>query len=247
MDEKIHEAFAVHMLNDAGKAKAREISQRFNTLLAHMEPIGVDGRHLAIVTTKLEEACFFAKKSIASKAANVVGLLLVLLLPGLVFAQDIPAPPAPAAAPGSQTILELVLQYVVAPLLPVIGGLLVFALKKLTEYLTAKSAESKGALVGAKLTGAAASAVAEINATLRPQLEAALADGKLTDTEKAALKAEALKLLKEKLPAELLGAASGIFGGFLDTYLGGLIEREVLAQKATAAIAAQAAPVPPTP
>lgn len=148
-------------------------------------------------------------------------------------AQALEAP----APPTKVDVLQLVLQYLVAPLLPVLGGLLVFALKRLTDYLNAKAAESKGSLVAAKLTGAAASAVAEINATLRPKLEAALADGVLTDAEKKELKEAALALLKTKLPGELLGAASGIFGGFLDTYLGGLVERELLNQKATAAIA----------
>jgi hypothetical protein len=145
----------------------------------------------------------------------------------------------PTPAPAKVDVMQLVLQYLVAPLLPVLGGLLMFALKKLTDYLTAKSAESKGALVAAKLTGAAASAVAEINATLRPELEAALADGVLTDAEKTKLKTAALELLKTRLPSELLGAASSIFGGFLDTYLGGLVERSLLEQKATAAIGAR--------
>lgn len=163
--------------------------------------------------------------------------LALVALPA--FAQDIPAPPAQPVPATGQTLLEMVLQYVVAPLIPVVGGLLVFALKKLTEYLAAKSHESKAAAVGAKLTGAAASVVAEINATLRPELEAALADGKLTDEEKAKLKTAALQMLKTKLPAELMQAAGGIFGGFLDTYLGGLIERELLQQKA---VAAQAVP-----
>lgn len=159
-------------------------------------------------------------------------------IPGVVEFVDagevIPAAP-PASSPK---VLELVLQYLVAPLLPVLGGLLAFALKKLSDYLMARSAESKGALVANKLVGAAQSVVAELNATLRPELEAALADGVLTEVEKAKLKEHALQLLKTKLPADLLAAASGIFGGFLDTYLGGLIERAVIDQKATAAIGA---------
>lgn len=150
-----------------------------------------------------------------------------------------PAPVVVTAPTVGQQIAAGVIQYVVVPLLMPIGALLVWALKKLVDYLNEKGKESAAARIAAKLTGAAASAVAEINATLRPKLEAALADGVLTDKEKAELKEAALALLKTKLPGELLQAAGGIFGGFLDTYLGGLIERQVLEQKVTAAQAAQ--------
>lgn len=142
--------------------------------------------------------------------------------------------PAPGPTVGQQVIQGLI-QYVLVPGLAPLGALLLFALKKLVDYLNTKADESKLAMVGAKLTGAAASAVAEINVTLRPKLEAALADGVLTDKEKAELKDAALTLLKSKLPAELMKTASAIFGGFLDTYLGGLVERNVLEQKALAA------------
>lgn len=145
--------------------------------------------------------------------------------------------------PAAKTdILALVLQYVVAPALPVLGALLVWALKKLVDYLGAKSAESKGALVGLKLATAAQSVVADLNSTLRPQLEAALADGVLTDAEKKQLKDAALTALKTKLPAELMGAASGIFGAFLDTHLSGLVEQAVSQQKAVAAASSPPSP-----
>lgn len=156
-------------------------------------------------------------------------------------AADFATFPTPAPTLGQQ-IVAGVLQYVVVPLLPVLGGLVAFALKKLVDYLAAKSAESKVALVGAKLATAAQSAVAEINVTLRPQLEAALADGVLTEAEKKQLKEAALTLLKTRLPAELMGAAGAIFGGFLDTHLSGLVERSLLEQKAVAAAASPQKP-----
>lgn len=187
----------------------------------------------SVALRKLLEA-----KDAAVRAGFMALLALVVFLPSLAFAQEaIPTPlPLPAA---KSDILSLVLQYVVAPALPVLGALVVWALKKLGDYLTAKSAESKGALVALKLTGAAQSVVAELNATLRPQLEAALADGVLTEAEKKALKEAALTSLKTKLPAELMGAASGIFGSFLDTHLSGLVEQAVLQQKAVAGVAAR--------
>lgn len=63
-------AFAVHMLNDDGKAKATAIANAFDTLGDELEELCPSGREFAIVMTKLEEACFFAKKSMANDVAN---------------------------------------------------------------------------------------------------------------------------------------------------------------------------------
>lgn len=63
--------FAVHMLNEDGKLKAQIIAARFEFLLVEMEAIiGPQGREMAIVRTKLEEGCFFAKKAMASQPQN---------------------------------------------------------------------------------------------------------------------------------------------------------------------------------
>lgn len=62
--------FKVHMLNESGKKKAGEIAEGFSLLLDGLEKLGVNGRELALVKTKCEEACFFAKRSIASQPEN---------------------------------------------------------------------------------------------------------------------------------------------------------------------------------
>ena len=62
--------FGSHMLNAQGKLIARDIGDRFAALLDQLKERGVDGRELAIVATKMEEACFFAKRSIATKPEN---------------------------------------------------------------------------------------------------------------------------------------------------------------------------------
>lgn len=64
--------FEVHMLNEAGKTKAGQIAYVFDGLLGSLESICPEGRLMAIVRTKLEEACFFAKKAMASDYVNVV-------------------------------------------------------------------------------------------------------------------------------------------------------------------------------
>lgn len=61
----MHDAFAVHTLTDEGKHKAQDIAEAFDGLLKKLGSLVPDGREMAIVRTKLEEACFFAKKAMA--------------------------------------------------------------------------------------------------------------------------------------------------------------------------------------
>jgi hypothetical protein len=63
-------AFQVHRLNENGMEKAQKIAQAFDTLLDELHTHCHDGREFALVKTKLEEACFFAKKSMANHPAN---------------------------------------------------------------------------------------------------------------------------------------------------------------------------------
>ena len=151
--------------------------------------------------------------------------LLLTLVSFAVFAQDTAPPPA------QSPILTAVLQYVVPALITVLGPLAIYALQQLAAFLKAKGSESKVLGVLSVVTEAAHSVVAELNATLKPQLQAALADGVLTDDEKRQLKKAALDILKHKLPAATLASAQGMFGPMLDTWLGGLVERAVVEQK----------------
>lgn len=136
-----------------------------------------------------------------------------------------------AEAPKPSPVLEAVLQYVVAPAIALLAPLLLAALAKLVTYLHSKEKESKLAMIGGVVADAAQSVVAELNATLKPQLLKALEDGKLTDVEKAQLKEAALTALKTKLPAATMAGASAIFGPLVDQWLGGMVERAVTAQK----------------
>ena len=84
----MNKEFQVHMLNDAGKAKAAAIAVAFDECLTKLITLcappanGSPGagailypqgtREMAIVRTKLEEACFFAKKAMASSPENGV-------------------------------------------------------------------------------------------------------------------------------------------------------------------------------
>lgn len=149
---------------------------------------------------------------------------LVVCSPLLALAQE-------AASPAPSPVLTAFMQYVVPALVTVLGPLLVLALGQLAAFLRAKAGESKAAGVALVFTEAAHSVVAELEVTLKPKLQAALADGVLTQAEKDALKKAALDALKTRLPATALQSASAVFGPMLDTWLGGLIERAVSAQK----------------
>lgn len=69
----MHKEFEVHMLNEVGKEKASAIAAVFDDCLTKLEFLCGDispTREMALVRTKLEEACFFAKKAMASKSGN---------------------------------------------------------------------------------------------------------------------------------------------------------------------------------
>lgn len=66
----MNKEFAVHMLNDGGRAKAQAIAQAFDGCLEALAVLCPPGREMALVRTKLEEACFFAKKAMASAPEN---------------------------------------------------------------------------------------------------------------------------------------------------------------------------------
>lgn len=59
--------FKVHMLTEEGKGKAREIAKIFDTCLTQLSEVTTapECRYTKLVRTKLEEACFFAKKAMA--------------------------------------------------------------------------------------------------------------------------------------------------------------------------------------
>lgn len=64
----IHEAFKFHKLNKQGQDKALDMALAFNAFLEDLDL--PEGRYKALVITKLEEACFFAKKSMATDKSN---------------------------------------------------------------------------------------------------------------------------------------------------------------------------------
>ena len=70
MGEKNNAEFAVHKLNEEGMKKAKHIQYLFDSCLNGLEEVCTTGREFSITKTKLEEACFFAKKAMAINLAN---------------------------------------------------------------------------------------------------------------------------------------------------------------------------------
>ncbi len=76
----ISQEFSTHLLNEQGKTKARQIAEDFDNLLRYLHITcfgqkdsnkeGWEGREWALVKTKLEEACFYAKKAMAKLPEN---------------------------------------------------------------------------------------------------------------------------------------------------------------------------------
>ena len=65
----MNKLFQVHKLNASGLDAAKCIAQQFNNVAEYIENLP-DGREKSIALTKLEEACFFAKKAIAVLPEN---------------------------------------------------------------------------------------------------------------------------------------------------------------------------------
>ena len=63
--------FKVNTLNDLGAQRAKFIANAFDDLLDDIKLVCPDAREFAICKSKLEEACFYAKKAMCSKGENL--------------------------------------------------------------------------------------------------------------------------------------------------------------------------------
>ncbi len=169
-------------------------------------------------------------------------LLLLAAISSLALAQDVPAPPSPAAVlasdapPAPKPVVH-------TEMLDVAFGALTLVLGLLGRYLMGKSGESKVAATLATISEAIRAAVAEANVTLKPKLKTYLEDGKLSDEEALSLKNDVVALVQAKLPPGIIRSLVAIFGGFADTWIRGQVERAVIEQKAAEAAAKVVTPV----
>lgn len=123
--------------------------------------------------------------------------------------------------PAPKTALEMVIAYILVPLIPILGTLLAAALGKLVTFLHAKEGNSKIAAAFAVATDFVNTAFTHLRAGIEPDLKMALADGTLDAVERANLVTKLVALVKAELPAGLMGVLSATLGPALDTWLSG--------------------------
>lgn len=73
MAEPKDNLFGFHKLNVTGQDKAVKIQELYENFLSKLQKQigdGQYGREAAIMRSKLEESCFYAKKAMASLASN---------------------------------------------------------------------------------------------------------------------------------------------------------------------------------
>lgn len=66
----MRDEFRVHMLNGDGLQKADAIAAVFSEALSELEAAVPAGRARSITITKLQEACFWAKRGVAEVPGN---------------------------------------------------------------------------------------------------------------------------------------------------------------------------------
>lgn len=138
-------------------------------------------------------------------------------------------------------IQAMFLQIVVPAAFTILAALITFGGKKLISYIDAKTktehASAKTILVGgilARLTAAVQTVVLDVNGTIKADMIAAAADGKITDEEKAEIKDRALTRLKTHIGLKGLAEIVEILGispSLLDTFLGSHLEAAIEGSK----------------
>lgn len=114
-------------------------------------------------------------------------------------------------------------------LLSIASSVGAWALAKLALYLGARAKESRWALATSQLLGIVEHVVADAEVSLRPKFATAMADGRLTPEEGAALKAEVMRIIRERVAPETLAFLRAQLGAAFDSVLGGAVERAVAA------------------
>ena len=68
----MRQEFQTHLLNERGLVAVSDVGQVFSDMLDKIETLIPPGRERAIVITKLQEACFFAKRAVAVLPDNMI-------------------------------------------------------------------------------------------------------------------------------------------------------------------------------
>lgn len=120
-------------------------------------------------------------------------------------------------------------------LLTISAPALTWAFAKLGAYFKAKAAEANASALQIKAFSAleqldvlAANVVSHLNADVKEKIAGFLADGTLSEEEKAELKALAMSALTSEAGPQALGILKGLLGDLFETVVSGAIEKAVL-------------------
>ncbi len=152
------------------------------------------------------------------------------LLALAVFIFPLAALAAPEVPEPSSALMGLFVQHVAPVLFSLIGLALTALLGLAAKKWGTEAKQTKVAAAVDRMTHFASVVVADLDATLKPHLKTATADGVLTKAEVAHLRSVALARLKELAGEHGLKELSGLLGiaaPQLDTYLHGLVETAV--------------------
>lgn len=143
---------------------------------------------------------------------------------------------APAATPELEqaaieaTHTESLFLKILAGLLGILSPLLVTLVAMAVKYLNEKGKDNKVLAALGIGTEIVHTFVAKAEVELRPQLQAALADGRLSDVEAQQLKAKVMEILKRDIPGPVMATLGNALGPALDGWLSGKVEQAVAAQ-----------------
>lgn len=169
------------------------------------------------------------KKLLALWIVSATAFAAVLFWPVETFAQDV-APAVTAAVDAKSQVLQLFITTVLPVLFTGLATLLGWVFIQLgRKYGTDAGATKKNQVLG-HLFALAQSVVADLEATLKPQLLLATADGVLSPTEITALREAALERVKFLAGEKGLAEAQALLGmgsDALTQFLLGLIEKAV--------------------
>jgi hypothetical protein len=168
--------------------------------------------------------------------ARAMFAAMLFLFPALAFAQPVDSTTAVAPKTAGEFLMSLL------PGLFTLASIVLikFLFPMLSTWLAALAEKSKVAAVALKVEHFAETVVADLDATMRPEVALALADGILDDLEKAKLRATALERMKVLLGTAGLAQVAGVLGigaAAVEAYLSGVLEKKV-DQKNNAAAAA---------
>lgn len=154
-------------------------------------------------------------------------MLLAPLLSLSAFAQTVLTDTADVPAIKDAAQSESLVLKILGTALGILTPLLIALVGKAVVWLHANEKNSKLAYAGSIVGDLMLAFMREAEAKLRPELQAALADGILDQKERDALRSRLVELLKQQAPNAVMKTLQAAFGAGLDTQLASVAESAI--------------------